>query len=278
MAGALTLTASSNTYTGATTIGGGTLTIGGGSSLGAGGSYAAAISNSGAFVYSSTANQTINAAISGPGSLNQKGPGTLTILGQGSTQSTYSGGTTVNGGTLALGNGGSMPGQLVGSGVVTNQQWRRRVVAQRQLPDLQYNHQRHRQHQQRRRHVDVPSSDLFNAIVNVSSGGSLATNGVLEYTAGFTSSLNIGQGGSVVLLGRDNSLGNGFIATLRPSASAARYNCRARRKRIRAQGFGSLTLAGGILATSGAPAGDGVTYGTILLNRASPPAALPRPP
>jgi len=94
--GVLTLTGS-NTYSGPTTITGGTLTVAGAGQLG-GGSYANAISNAGAFVYSSSAAQTLSGAISGAGSLMQSGPGTLTISGSNS----YTGNTVLAGGTTLL--------------------------------------------------------------------------------------------------------------------------------------------------------------------------------
>ncbi|MCX6964497.1 MAG: autotransporter-associated beta strand repeat-containing protein [Verrucomicrobia bacterium] len=96
-AGNLTLSGN-NTYTGTTTISAGTLQIGGAGLLG-GGSYSAIISNSGALVYSSTANQTLSGNITGAGSLTKNNTGTLTLLG---TANTYNGATTVSGGTLQL--------------------------------------------------------------------------------------------------------------------------------------------------------------------------------
>jgi fibronectin-binding autotransporter adhesin len=57
---------------------------------------------------------TVSAAISGAGSLNQRGVGTTTLSGN----NTYSGGTTINAGALQLGNGGTT-GSL-GVGAVTN--------------------------------------------------------------------------------------------------------------------------------------------------------------
>ena len=89
-----------STYTLDTTINAGTLEIGGAGTLG-GGSYAGTITNNGAFVHSSSANQTL-AAISGNGSITQSGAGTLTLTGWG----VGNGGTiTVNSGTLAMPDG-----------------------------------------------------------------------------------------------------------------------------------------------------------------------------
>jgi autotransporter-associated beta strand protein len=89
-----------NTYTGNTTINAGTLEIGGAGTLG-GGSYAGTVHNDGAFVYSSSANQTL-ANIQGNGSITQSGTGTLTLSGWG----VGNGGTiTVNSGTLQMPDG-----------------------------------------------------------------------------------------------------------------------------------------------------------------------------
>ena len=105
--GTLVFTAT-NTFTGPISGIAGTLAIGGAGLLG-GGFYtnsSARITNNGTFVYSSSANQTlgktinstINGTMSGTGALVVNGPGTLTL----SASNTYTGGTTVNGGVLAL--------------------------------------------------------------------------------------------------------------------------------------------------------------------------------
>lgn len=91
-----------NTFTGATTISAGTLEIGGSGSLGSG-TYAATISNASILRFNSTANQTLSGVISGAGTLIQEGAGTLSLT----TNNTYTGNTTVNAGTLSLGNGAS---------------------------------------------------------------------------------------------------------------------------------------------------------------------------
>ena len=105
--GTLTLSGG-NSYTGATTIDGGTLEVGGSGTL-AGGSYAGAItlSNSASFVYGSSANQTLSGLISGTGSLTMSGSGTLTLSNPSSNNS-YTGPTTINSGTLALGVSGQI--------------------------------------------------------------------------------------------------------------------------------------------------------------------------
>ena len=92
--------AGQNTYTGATTIAGGTLAIAGAGYLG-GGNYSAAISNSGALVFNTSANQALAGAISGTGSLWQTGAGTLTLA----ANNTFTGPTNANAGTLLLNSG-----------------------------------------------------------------------------------------------------------------------------------------------------------------------------
>ena len=107
--------AGSNSYTGTTTISGGTLAIGGGGCLGSGGNYAGAIvtSNSGALVVKTTSNQTFGGLISGPGAMYQQGSGVTTI----SHTDSYTGATTVSGGTLVLndGNTGDRAGSTLAS-------------------------------------------------------------------------------------------------------------------------------------------------------------------
>lgn len=95
--GTLTL-AGTNAYTGSTTVADGTLEVGGAGQLG-NGDYAGDITNQGTFAYSSTAPQTLFGVMGGAGALLQNGPGTLTLAGM----NTYTGQTTVAGGTLRLG-------------------------------------------------------------------------------------------------------------------------------------------------------------------------------
>jgi autotransporter-associated beta strand protein len=109
-----------NTYTGGTTISGGILSIGNGNTNGTG-SIAGAIVNNAGLVFNRTNNITYSDVISGSGTLNKQGAGTLTLSGA----NTYSGTTTVSVGTLSV-NGSTAAGAvsvssgatLAGSGTV----------------------------------------------------------------------------------------------------------------------------------------------------------------
>ncbi len=91
-----------NTYSGATTINGGTLTINGSGELGSG-NYSGTISNAGTFNYNSSASQTLSGIISGAGALNVAA-GTLIL----SNANSYSGTTTITGGTLQANNASAL--------------------------------------------------------------------------------------------------------------------------------------------------------------------------
>ena len=93
-----------NTFGGGMMISGGEAEISGAGNLGSG-SYAANITNNSAFVYASSAPQTLSGVMSGTGQLGQSGPGTLTMT----APNTYSGGTTItNSSTLTIGSAGSL--------------------------------------------------------------------------------------------------------------------------------------------------------------------------
>jgi fibronectin-binding autotransporter adhesin len=110
----------SNTYASATIINGGTLQLGAGGATGSlSPSAAAAITNNStlAFSRSNTAAQGTDfssAPITGTGNLVQMGPGLLVL----NASNGYSGGTTVSGGTLQLGDGAVNNGSV--SGNITN--------------------------------------------------------------------------------------------------------------------------------------------------------------
>jgi autotransporter-associated beta strand protein len=107
--GMLTLTGS-NSYSGGTTISGGTLSIG---DSGTTGWITGDITNNGLLRFNRSDAVTYGGVISGTGSLAKLGPGMLTITGSNS----YSGGTTISGGTLSIGDSGTT-GWIVGD--ITN--------------------------------------------------------------------------------------------------------------------------------------------------------------
>ncbi|NBW95719.1 MAG: PEP-CTERM sorting domain-containing protein [Planctomycetia bacterium] len=104
--------AGTNTYTNSTTISGGTLVISG---LLGNGSYAASITNNASLAFSNSASQTLSGVISGSGTLTKAGLGTLTL----SQANSYSGGTTITGGTVQISAGGSAGGSTAGLGTGT---------------------------------------------------------------------------------------------------------------------------------------------------------------
>ena len=110
--GTLTLSGA-NTFTGLATIQSGTLSIGNGGTTG---SVAAGIANDGVLAFNRSDASSYAGAVSGTGSLQKLGAGTLTLSGS----SSYSGGTTVNDGTLAIAAGGAInhpSADLIVSGV-----------------------------------------------------------------------------------------------------------------------------------------------------------------
>ncbi|MDH6182858.1 autotransporter domain-containing protein [Polaromonas sp. CG_23.6] len=104
--GTTTLTGA-NTYTGGTTITAGTLALGNGGTTG---TITGNVANSGTLAFNRSDAAAFDGAISGTGSVEQRGTGTTTLSGV----NTYSGGTSVLNGTLA---GGAAS---LGSGAIVN--------------------------------------------------------------------------------------------------------------------------------------------------------------
>ena len=103
-AGSATLTLTgSNTYSGATTIGAGTLQVGNGGASGTLGM--GPVTDNSALVFNLSGATTFGGAIGGDGSLTQAGIGALILSGS----NDYSGGTTVNAGTLYVTNSDALP-------------------------------------------------------------------------------------------------------------------------------------------------------------------------
>jgi len=112
-AGALILTGS-NSYTGHTTITTGTLQVGDSVTDGSIAS-SSGITNNAALVYNLVGTQSFAGVIDGSGSLTKSGSGALVLA----ATNTYSGSTTIGGGTLQLGNGATT-GFIANSSGITN--------------------------------------------------------------------------------------------------------------------------------------------------------------
>ena len=111
--GTLVLTGD-NSYSGGTTISEGTLQLGDG---GATGSVQGDIHNNATLAVNRSGDYTLSGKISGSGALVQNGTGTLILT----ADNTYTGGTTINTGTLQLGDGGtsgSIKGNVTNDGVL----------------------------------------------------------------------------------------------------------------------------------------------------------------
>jgi autotransporter-associated beta strand protein len=104
-AGTLTLSAA-NTYTGGTVINAGTLQLGSG---GTSGSIVGDVLDNGSLSFNRSDTSTFSGVVSGTGSLAQSGSGTTILTGS----HTYTGGTSINAGTLQIGDGGTA-GSIVG--------------------------------------------------------------------------------------------------------------------------------------------------------------------
>ncbi|MHB8570955.1 MAG: beta strand repeat-containing protein, partial [Metallibacterium sp.] len=113
--GTTTLTAN-NSYSGTTMIDAGTLQVGSGGSSGSLGSNTSAITDNGTLALDLSGTTTLMNAISGIGSLTQMGSGTTILTGANS----YSGTTTIEAGTLQVGNGGSSGSLGSNTGAITD--------------------------------------------------------------------------------------------------------------------------------------------------------------
>jgi outer membrane autotransporter protein len=111
--GVLVLTGE-NTYTGGTTISAGALQVGDG---GATGSILGNVSNNAVLIFNRSAGMAYGGVISGTGTLNKHGNGTLVLTGE----NTYTGGTSIGAGTLQIGSGGptgSIAGNVNNNGML----------------------------------------------------------------------------------------------------------------------------------------------------------------
>jgi autotransporter-associated beta strand protein len=103
-----------NTYSGVTTIANGVLQIGAGGASGTLGS--GSIVNNASLDFNRTGTLTVSGAVSGSGWVTNDGPGTVILA----ANNTYSGDTTINAGTLQIGNGGGTGTLDINAGVIDN--------------------------------------------------------------------------------------------------------------------------------------------------------------
>ncbi len=111
--GITSLTSNSNTYSGATLITSGTLQVGDGGSTGTLGSGPVTLAGA-TLAFNRNNAVTISSAISGTGTLVQRGSGVTTVT----ASNTYVGATLISSGTLQLGSGGTTGS--IGTGPLTN--------------------------------------------------------------------------------------------------------------------------------------------------------------
>jgi fibronectin-binding autotransporter adhesin len=102
-----TILTANNFHLGGTTISAGTLQLGNG---GTSGGIVGDVLNNGTLAVNRSDTLTLGGVISGTGAFQQNGTGTTILAGD----NTYGGGTTINAGTLQLGNGGGS-GSIIGS-------------------------------------------------------------------------------------------------------------------------------------------------------------------
>jgi autotransporter-associated beta strand protein len=102
-----TILTGANTYSGGTTIAAGTLQIGNG---GTAGSIIGDVTDNGTLAFNRSDIVTFPGVVSGTGALIQAGSGTTILTGA----NTYAGGTTIEAGTLQIGNGGTS-GSIIGN-------------------------------------------------------------------------------------------------------------------------------------------------------------------
>ena len=224
--------AATNTYTGGTTISAGTLELGNGGTIG---SIVGNVANSGTLAFNRSDATVFDGVISGTGGADQRGTGTTTLTGANS----YTGGTIISAGTLALGNGGTT-GAIAGD--VTNN------------ATLAFNRS---------------DATVFDGVV--SGTGSVEQRGTGTTTL---SGANTYSGGTSVLngtlAGNAASFGSGAIANnaallVDQASDGALNNVLSGAGQMTKTGAGALTLGGNSAAFAGTTQ---VTAGTLAVNGA----------
>jgi outer membrane autotransporter protein len=111
-----TVLTGTNTYGGTTTISNGTLQLGNGGTTGTLGSGAVTVTTPGTLAFNRSDTVTYGGVISGTGSLAQNGSGTTVLT----ANNTFTGSTTINAGTLQLGDGTANGGGGIAGNVTNN--------------------------------------------------------------------------------------------------------------------------------------------------------------
>ncbi|WP_267225560.1 autotransporter-associated beta strand repeat-containing protein [Dyella silvae] len=235
-----TVLTGNNSYTGGTTITSGTLQIGDGGTTG---NISGNVTNHSALVFNHSDNITLSGSVIGTGTLAQNGNGTLFVT----NSVTEAGSTTINAGTLSIGNGTT--DGTVATNIVDNSA-------------LVFN----------RSSVTYGNVISGPGTVQKLGGGTLTLTGSNTYSGITTISagtVQVGNGGSTGTLGSGAVLDNGMLTFNR--SDAVSYNGVI-------SGTGGLTQAGpGTLTLTGRSTYTGatvVTAGTLLVNGTLGPSAV----
>jgi fibronectin-binding autotransporter adhesin len=238
--GTLVLTGT-NLYTGGTTINAGILQIGDGGTTG---SIVGDVTNNAILAINRSDTLTFAGVVSGTGALQQNGSGTLILTGT----NIYTGGTTINAGTLQLGNGGTT-GSLVGD-VVNNS-----VLAINRTDAL-----------------TLPGDISGSGALQQNGSGTLVLTGTSTYTGGTTISagtLQLGNGGTTGSIAGDVT--NNAILAVNRSDTLTFANIVSGSGALQQNGSGTLILTGTNIYTGGTTInagtlqiGDGGTTGSIV--------------
>lgn len=240
--------AGANTFNGYTLISEGVLQIGNGGATGALG--AGLVTNNAVLAFNRNNAATVSNTISGNGQLVQAGSGTLTLSGVNS----YTGGTAINAGALALGSAdaiGSSGAISFGGGALrysasntTDYSSRLSTAAGQAVA------------------IDTAGQNVIFATGLTSSGGSLTKIGTGTLTLSALNTFNGGtavNGGTLLLSGGDNRLAtNGSVSV----ASGAVLNLGGNTQTVSGlNGSGGITNSGGNLIVAGSGTFSGVISG-----------------